>query len=138
MGKGKSTDFVEPPKNTTSRPEKIISLSYSARLSLGRFWTGLWVFGLIFGVATGFRALFVSLVSSGRYTFASYKAIAELFPALWFILFLVPSVVGRWHDHNKSGWNIFWIVIPYAGWLYMFFKLCLKPGSPEPNQYDET
>ncbi len=47
----------------------------------------------------------------------------------------IPISVKRFHDTNRSGWNVLWGLIPIFGPLYIIIVLgCLK-GTEGPNAY---
>ncbi|WP_261810062.1 DUF805 domain-containing protein [Levilactobacillus humaensis] len=53
------------------------------------------------------------------------------------LLFLVPSYSSmsrRLHDSNLSGGNIFWILLPVAGAIYLLVLLC-KPADQQANRF---
>ena len=56
---------------------------------------------------------------------------------LYSLVVLVPGlalVVRRLHDTGKSGWNMLWSLIPFAGAIYLLV-LMLTDSTPGPNKY---
>ncbi len=43
--------------------------------------------------------------------------------------------IRRMHDIGRSGWNIFWSVLPIIGWIILLVYCC--KATTEPNQYGE-
>lgn len=54
-----------------------------------------------------------------------------------FIYTAIPATVKRLHDTNKSGREMFWLIVPLAGIIYIFF-LSWVPGTSGPNAYGES
>jgi uncharacterized membrane protein YhaH (DUF805 family) len=59
-------------------------------------------------------------------------------PLLVFVLAnIIPNLavsVRRFHDQDRSGWNVLWSLIPYVGGLVVMAFMLLD-GTPGPNQY---
>ena len=49
----------------------------------------------------------------------------------------IPVTVKRLHDTDKSGRQMFWVMIPLVGIIYIFF-LSWVPGTSGPNKYGES
>ena len=43
--------------------------------------------------------------------------------------------IRRMHDIGRSGWNLFWVLLPVIGWIILLVYCC-KP-SGEPNEYGD-
>jgi uncharacterized membrane protein YhaH (DUF805 family) len=66
------------------------------------------------------------------------------FFSLWYIVFIallmvlffahVSFLIRRFHDVNRSGWNVFLLFIPILN-LFIFLGLMIKPGTEGPNKY---
>ncbi len=57
---------------------------------------------------------------------------------IWTLVILVPTftvAARRWHDINKSAWNMLWIFLPVIGWIISIVYLC-QPSTPK-NQFGE-
>lgn len=55
---------------------------------------------------------------------------------LWTFVTLVPGftvAARRWHDINRSAWNMLWIFLPVVGWIISIVYLC-QPSTPQ-NQF---
>ena len=53
-------------------------------------------------------------------------------PPIWILL---AANIKRLHDHDKSGWWQFVLMIPIFGWIYGFALLGCCRGTEEPNRY---
>lgn len=42
--------------------------------------------------------------------------------------------VRRFHDTGRSAWMLLWNLVPYIGWLVVFFHMVV-PGTEGPNRY---
>tara|TARA_B100000579_G_C22456381_1_gene676795 strand:- start:87 stop:509 length:423 start_codon:yes stop_codon:yes gene_type:complete len=68
---------------------------------------------------------------------------SSLFDFIIGILFLYLGFAGfscsirRLHDVGKSGWNIFWVIIPLIGALYLLF-LDVQPSEQKNNRWGEV
>lgn len=43
--------------------------------------------------------------------------------------------IKRWHDHNRSGWMVFVVLVPVFGLVYAFIKLLLLKGDLQRNDF---
>ncbi len=43
--------------------------------------------------------------------------------------------IKRWHDHNRSGWMVFVVLVPVFGLIYAFTKLLLVKGDLHRNDF---
>jgi len=53
---------------------------------------------------------------------------------------LIPGLavaVRRLHDTGKSGWNLLWMLLPIAGWIYIIVLL-VRDSDPGVNEYGEN
>ena len=42
--------------------------------------------------------------------------------------------IRRFHDINKSGWNVLWALLPIVGWIILLVNYC-KPTVEDENKY---
>ncbi len=57
---------------------------------------------------------------------------------LLLLVIYIPGItlsIRRLHDSNHSGWNIFWNIVPYIGWLYFIYLCCLPSKRYYLNHY---
>ena len=55
-----------------------------------------------------------------------------------FLLWIYSSYViaiKRFHDTNRSGWNVLWGLIPCVGGIYVFVVLGFFRGDADKNKY---
>jgi uncharacterized membrane protein YhaH (DUF805 family) len=46
--------------------------------------------------------------------------------------------IKRLHDTEHSGWWLLLLLVPYAGWLGLFYFLGIKKGTDEENKYGDN
>ncbi len=72
----------------------------------------------------------------------TYSSISGVFYILLIIYILITMIAGlfisirRFHDIGKSGFNLFWVIIPYFG-AFSIFTMHAFPGDVGENQYGE-
>lgn len=62
-----------------------------------------------------------------------------VFSYLMYVPVLIIAVIAkikRLHDLDKSGTQLFWFFVPFAGW-YIQLLMFLKPGTDGANYYRE-
>lgn len=104
--------------------------SLSGRASISEFWW-YYLFCIIIAGVLGVIGGFVSGHGGMEQTW-----VGIIFDILSFILGLSLAfcAVRRLHDIGKSGWNIFWNLIPLFGFIYLVILWC-RPSQPGPNKY---
>ena len=53
---------------------------------------------------------------------------------------IVPGLavaIRRLHDTGKSGWNLLWMLLPIAGWIYIIVLL-VRESDSGVNEYGEN
>ena len=84
--------------------------------------------------------LFVALVSAGVATlFPATDDMASPQSSLWSLATLVPVLaIGarRLHDTGRSGKNLWWLLLPIAGWIILLVYV-LEDSKPGANEYGE-
>ena len=43
--------------------------------------------------------------------------------------------IGRCHDRDRDGKEMFWLLVPVAGWGWLVYLLGMESGSPAANRY---
>lgn len=81
---------------------------FSGKTSLGGFW---WVVlaNIIISTVLGFLGFFGA-------TLASVYSLVTLIPG-------IAIAVRRLHDTNRSGFNLFWLLLPLIGWIILIVFL---------------
>lgn len=90
-----------------------------------------WYFYL-FSVLVGFGLSYLVSISNHS---TAMNLVADLIN----IAILVPAItvaVRRFHDTNRSAWNLLWALLPIVGWIVQFVYLA-QPGTPGPNNYGD-
>ena len=62
-----------------------------------------------------------------------------LFTPLYNLAVLIPSLallVRRFHDRDRSAWNLFWVLLPFIGGI-VIFVMTVQRGTEGPNNYGE-
>lgn len=104
--------------------------TFAGRASFNEYWR--------FQVAD-MVAMFLAILVMGALAAVGEQLVgvgAVLF-GIWRLLMIFPQwaiLVRRLHDTNRSGWHILWGVIPFFGWLYLFY-CSFKSGDIQPNRY---
>ena len=101
-----------------------------------------WWFSLFFGLVNGFFQIVSSSMAdkmlSGALSPTSPALLSMQIVALAFGLALfIPSItvgVRRLHDIGKSGWNVWWSLIPIIGQILLLVWMC-QDSDPMPNKY---
>lgn len=123
-GKGNS-EFTDNKNSSMSIGQ--ILFSFDGRIGLGTFWIGtISLVALLFFVTFIDVLVFDDSSSSGVLTLLARLAL--IWPGL-------ALSVKRWHDRNKSGWNVFVGLIPIIGPIWVFIENGLLPGTKGPNSY---
>ena len=85
--------------------------------------------------------LFTIVISAGFSAFQIYQiGLANIYVflvALFAVGTLLPMLavqVRRLHDIDKSGWNIFWFIIPFVGFILMIVWYCRR-GTVGDNRF---
>ncbi|WP_245870266.1 DUF805 domain-containing protein [Teichococcus rhizosphaerae] len=127
-------------------------ISFSGRISLGRFWLayvlpliGLQLLALAVDLAlfgwSGWsirRGLVPSAEAAEGQAVFYVASFSGPVSAAWSWLSLVPGFAGmtrRWHDRGRSGWWSLLLLVPVIGWLWVFFSLFCRDGQRGPNRY---
>ncbi len=56
-----------------------------------------------------------------------------LYPLVFWVSVVMMS--KRFHDRDKSAWNMLALIIPVIGPLWVFLELGLRGGSPSDNRF---
>ena len=105
------------------------SFTFEGRASRSEYW----YFHLFYFLFLITGILFIAAIG-----FDSDSApIVAIIVGLCYLCFLPASIsvgVRRLHDINKSGWNIWWGIIPYIGCLIVLYFV-VQPSSNDENEY---
>ncbi len=86
--------------------------------------------------------LFSVVVSSGLavlFTESNKSTLLALVIDLINLVIVVPAItvaVRRFHDTNRSAWNLLWSLLPIIGWIVQFVYLA-QPGTVGSNNYGD-
>ena len=84
--------------------------------------------------------LFTVLVGIGLtilLTMSNHSTMVQLVSDLINLALIVPGItvlVRRFHDTNRSAWNMLWAFLPIVGWIIILVYL-IEPGTPGANNY---
>jgi uncharacterized membrane protein YhaH (DUF805 family) len=62
----------------------------------------------------------------------------DILESIYSLAIFIPSLAvytRRFHDTNRSGWNILWIFLPIAGWIVSLVYL-FQRGTEGENKYE--
>jgi uncharacterized membrane protein YhaH (DUF805 family) len=112
--------------------------TFSGRATRSEYWSFTiinWLIGSGLWLYTGGKPIY--------FPQSEVKVIHDLI-VISFVLFFIFSAIlwfGQWtikvrrlHDTNRSGWNIFWEIIPIIGSIGVFLML-IEKGSEGENKY---
>jgi uncharacterized membrane protein YhaH (DUF805 family) len=136
---GGSTDF--PIQQSKKTGMSLLQLYFSPNGRIGRmtfFFKGILPVYLLIGICGMVLAsLGNSMDPSGSSGFISgiFALIVLLF--LWVLIMLM---VKRFHDLNRSGWNILLWLLPFLGGLIYMINIfeCLLSKGCDPNRFGDT
>jgi uncharacterized membrane protein YhaH (DUF805 family) len=119
----------------------LLQLYFSPNARIGRFtffFKGLLPVYLLLGIC---GVALTTLSNSGEPS-GSSDIIMGIFAMLVLVLFwvLLMLTVKRFHDLNRSGWNILLWLIPFIGGIIQFVNIleCLFAKGCEPNRFGDT
>jgi len=81
------------------------------------------------------------LYFAGAYYYYEVDTITTIFDVIVLLLALLlyytylPAQVKRFHDTNRSGWNVLWGIIPIVGALYILTVCGSSKGIEGDNKY---
>ena len=90
-----------------------------------------WLYALLAAVL---RFLVVSVLSQGD----PFLAFFNFFVVD--VAFIYPGIVvsvKRFHDTNRSGWHMLWVLIPFFGALYILIVCGFFKGTDGENKYGD-
>ena len=102
----------------------------SGRSSRSEFW---WYYLFIL-ILTSFFGVVGGFVSGHGGVEQTWVGIIFDVIGLVFGISMICAEIRRLHDSGKSGWNVWWTLIPIAGFIYVLYLLC-KPSEQGPNRY---
>lgn len=102
---------------------------FEGRATRSEYW-GFYLFYVIFYLA----ACLLGAVLSG----GDSDGILARLPLFLFVCALILPTLGafvrRMHDTNRSGWNYFWCLLPFIGWIILLVFLC-QDSQRGSNKY---
>lgn len=104
--------------------------TFSGRASRAEYWWFVVLTVVVTLVATFIDFAMVGMETVNQYGLGPLGALATLG-------FLVPSLavtVRRLHDRDKSGWWIFFNLVPLIGFIYLFYQYVSR-GTQGPNRF---
>ncbi|MSS45260.1 DUF805 domain-containing protein [Cutibacterium sp. WCA-380-WT-3A] len=60
--------------------------------------------------------------------------------AIWSLGTLIPGLslaVRRLHDANRSGFHLFWLLLPFIGWIVLLVFFCQNSHPDAWHKYDD-
>lgn len=114
--------------------------NFSGRARRSEYW-----FFYLFNMIAVFVFMIVGAILGGIFGGSgSGAAIGTVIGYVLYILYalaaLIPSLavtVRRLHDTNRSGWNIFWALLPLVGAIVLLVFM-VSDSFPGENQYGEN
>lgn len=114
--------------------------NFSGRARRSEYW-----FFYLFNMIAVFVFMIVGAILGGIFGGSgSGAAIGTVIGYVLYILYalaaLIPSLavtVRRLHDTNRSGWNIFWALLPLVGAIVLLVFM-VRDSFPGENQYGEN
>ncbi len=79
------------------------------------------------------------MLNDPEFTYSSISGVFFIFLTIYILILMIANIflsIRRFHDIGKSGYNIFWGIIPYFG-AFSIFAMHLLPGDVGENQYGE-
>lgn len=90
-----------------------------------------WMFYLIYSIISFCLSLIDGLIGYAGSTNIGFLS------TVFGVTSIIPWIsitVRRFHDVNKSTWNLLWYLFPIIGWIYIFI-LTIRNGDVGENQY---
>lgn len=106
------------------------SFTFAGRASRSEYWY-FTLFSLLL-VLVGF--LLVAALLDTNPDSARFVTIIAVLCYLCLIPASISVTIRRFHDINRSGWNLWWGIIPYIGSLIVLFFM-VQPSQAGSNQY---
>ena len=112
--------------------------TFKGRINRKRFWGYIGLSTLIY-IVLAILAMLLEMVMTG----ASEPGTD---PGIFYLIIMAPITIvkffyidhallaKRWHDIDKSAWNILWLYIPIIG-IVPGLIVGFSKGNPEPNKY---
>ena len=106
--------------------------SYKGRINR----TGWWLYALLTAVL---RFWVVGVLTQGEDPFLAFFNSLIGFTVVD-VVFIYPGIVvgiKRFHDTNRSGWHMLWVLIPFFGALYILIVCGFFKGTDGENKYGD-
>lgn len=81
--------------------------------------------------------IYLIVIIGGAFSSENLALLIMILLLLYALVALVPSIavtVRRLHDTGRSGWNIFWGLIPYIGGLILLY-FWVQDSQPNENKW---
>lgn len=134
-GKQQSTSFSFEVRKTGQYLKQL----FIGRINRSNFWKGFFLYFVFLGIFGFFVDMIPGANDRNSTLFTQMLQICSLLIFLVATVVYVSLFVRRFHDTNRSGKHLFWIMplsfIPFVG-LYMLVIL-LQSGSDNSNRYGE-
>ena len=91
------------------------------------------LFNIIFSILANVLDVVLGLNSFG-------SGESGLIGLVYSLAVIVPGLavaIRRLHDTGKSGWNLLWMLLPIAGWIYIIVLL-VRESDSGVNEYGEN
>lgn len=117
--------------------------SSQGRLSRSQYLTGFVVLFLIYACANLGTSYIADSIIKGCYYRSCFESVISnmmLVKVLWAFIFLYSHAVlaiKRFHDFNKSGYQVLTLAIPIVGFYFLWVLVSTK-GDDGSNKYDEN
>lgn len=112
------------------------SFTFAGRASRSEYW-----YFTLFALLLALVGILLHLVIEDNYYWGLNPDIINIATLIIMVLCglcLIPAsisvTVRRFHDINRSGWNLWWGIIPYIGSLIVLFFM-VQPSQAGNNQY---
>jgi uncharacterized membrane protein YhaH (DUF805 family) len=99
--------------------------NYRGRASLSAFW---WFY--LFAALVGGGIGMIAIIATGP----SHPSVLFLVIFVPLLLVVLPLIVRRLHDQDKSGFWFFVDFVPFIGVIWLLV-LMLREGTPRPNRF---
>ena len=107
--------------------------SIQGRAPMSEFW---WFFLYVWGVLA-ILVLTISGIGSSFNQSRKVESVIGIVALIWWVVHIIPYLcvlVRRFHDSDTSGMNLFWLLVPYFGPIWILV-IAISSKSPGINKY---
>lgn len=111
--------------------------TFQGRATRSEYWY-FYLFFVVVDLVLVYGSAIIGSVCNGLEGFAEGTTVGTVLYCIFALASLLPSLgvaVRRLHDTNRSGWNLFWSLLPLIGAIILLIYM-VQP-SKEDNQYGE-